>query len=79
MSFRPTIRIHHTGALCQGQCPEFYPALRAARGRRACVRRRGDHGELRDAAGLGSDSPVIRKAPSRRGRIGAVAGSPGAV
>ena len=74
----PALGIHYSCTLCPGERAEFYPALHRASGRKVCVRRGGDHGELRGPAGHGKRCPV-KEAPNRRGRIGAGGGFAGFV
>jgi len=54
----PALGIHCSCTLCPGERAEFYPALHRASGRKVCVRRGGDHGELRGPAGHGKRCPV---------------------
>jgi len=58
MYVRPALGIRHSCTLCPRERAKFYPALCRASRRRVCVRRGGDHGELRGPAGHGKRCPV---------------------
>ena len=75
----PALGIHCSCTLCPGERAEFYPALHRASGRKVCVRRGGDHGELRGPAGHGKRCPVRESPESGVAGSGRVAVSPGSL
>lgn len=79
MYVRPALWIRHSCTLCPGERAEFYPALHGASGRKVCVRRGGDHGELRGASGHGKRCPVKEKPRTGVAGSGRVAVSPGSL